>query len=140
MSNSLPQAETLFYDGTCALCHRAVKFVLRHDREGSLFRFAPLGGAAFQEMVPSGLRENLPDSVVVKTGDGQLLVRSDAFLHIFARVGGAWSALGKLLRVIPRPARDAVYDFVARVRYRIFGRKKDWCPVMAPELRKRFLP
>ncbi|HTV57651.1 MAG TPA: DCC1-like thiol-disulfide oxidoreductase family protein [Verrucomicrobiae bacterium] len=136
----MPQPETLFYDGTCALCHRAVVFVLRHDREGKLFRFAPLKGPTFQAMVPAERRANLPDTVVVQTSDARLLVRSDAFLHVFERIGGGWSALGKVLRAIPRPLRDAVYDFVARVRYQVFGRKQDWCPVMPPELRSRFDP
>jgi predicted DCC family thiol-disulfide oxidoreductase YuxK len=134
------EREILFYDGTCALCHRAVLFVLRHDRQGKLFRFAPLGGETFVAETPPEQRAGLPDSVVVKTLDGLLLVRSNAFLHICERIGGGWKLLANVLRVIPRPIRDVVYDFVARVRYRIFGRTKDWCPVMPPELRARFDP
>lgn len=91
-------------------------------------------------MVPSEQREGLPDSIVVKTSDGRLLMRSNAFLHISERIGGGWKALAAVLRVIPRPLRDLVYDGVARVRYRIFGRTQDWCPVMPPELRARFDP
>lgn len=140
MNAFLPSRETLFYDGTCALCHRAVKFVLRHDREGKLFRFAPLGGATFAARIPAEQRAGLPDSVVLQTGDGRLLVRSNAFLHIFVRLGGGWKILADLLRAVPRPWRDAVYEGVARVRYRVFGRTKDWCPVIPPELRARFDP
>lgn len=130
----------LFYDGTCALCHRAVLFVLRHDRDGKLFRFAPLGGPTFLAAIPEERRKDLPESVVVRTQDSRLLVRSNAFLHVCERIGGGWKFLARGLRVIPRPLRDAVYDFVARVRYRIFGRTKEWCPVMPPELRGRFDP
>jgi predicted DCC family thiol-disulfide oxidoreductase YuxK len=140
VSDVSPEREFLFYDGTCALCHRAVLFVLRHDSQGKLFRFAPLGGETFVAEIPSEQRAGLPDSVVVKTLAGLLLVRSNAFLHICRRIGGGWKLLANVLRVIPRPIRDAVYDFVARVRYRIFGRTKDWCPVMPPELRARFDP
>lgn len=140
MTGLSPEREFLFYDGTCALCHRAVLFVLRHDRQGKLFRFAPLGGETFLTAIPGEQRVGLPDSVVVKTVDGTLLVRSNAFLHICDRIGGAWKFLANSLRVIPRPIRDAVYDFVARVRYKIFGRTKDWCPIMPPELRERFNP
>jgi predicted DCC family thiol-disulfide oxidoreductase YuxK len=145
---SVPQAvspgesrtEILFYDGHCALCHGAVKFVLKRDTTGAAFRFAPLHGETFAARVPEGARRTLPDSIVVLTREGGLLARSDAFVHILARLGGGWEALAGVLRVIPRPLRDAMYNFVARVRYRVFGRRTDVCPVMAPELMSRFDP
>lgn len=130
----------LFYDGHCALCHRAVKFVLRHDRSGNAFRFAPLQGPTFQARVPAEGRAGLPDSIVVLTAEGALLVRSNAFLHILRRLGGGWKILAGVLAVIPRPVRDAVYDFIARIRFRIFGTRQEWCPVTPPELRARFDP
>jgi predicted DCC family thiol-disulfide oxidoreductase YuxK len=132
--------EMLFYDGHCALCHGAVKFVLRHDRTGSAFRFAPLGGETFQSKVPSGQRATLPDSVVVLTSDGRLLTRSDAFVHILRRLGGGQKALAGVLARIPRPVRDAAYNFIARIRYKVFGRREEVCPLVPPELRKRFDP
>jgi predicted DCC family thiol-disulfide oxidoreductase YuxK len=134
------QAEMLFYDGHCALCHGAVKFVLKRDRTGRAFRFAPLQGETFRARVPENARKDLPDSIVVLTERGDLLVRSDAFLHILRRLGGGWKVLAGLLRVIPRALRDAVYNFIARVRYRVFGTRTDWCPVAPPELRARFDP
>jgi predicted DCC family thiol-disulfide oxidoreductase YuxK len=134
------RAEVLFYDGHCGLCHRAVKFVVRHDRSGNAFRFAPLQGETFGERVPLPQREGLPDSMVVLTEDGSLLTRSDALIYILRRLGGGWKLLAGVLRVIPRPLRDFVYDFIARVRYRIFGRREDYCPVVPAELRKRFDP
>jgi predicted DCC family thiol-disulfide oxidoreductase YuxK len=148
-SNIVPplaqEPEMLFYDGHCALCHRSVKFVLKHDRSGKLFRFAPLQGPTFGARVPldAGLdakRAELPDSVVVLTSDGALLVRSNAVLHVLRRLGGGWRILAVVLGVIPRPLRDAAYDFVARMRYRVFGKREDWCPVISPDLRTRFDP
>lgn len=136
--NALP--EMLFYDGHCALCHGAVKFVLRHDRSGAAFRFAPLQGETFMTRVPESARKDLPDSIVVLTGEGALLVRSDAFIHILARLGGGWNPLAGALRAVPRPMRDAVYNFIARVRYSIFGRRADVCPIVPRELRARFDP
>jgi predicted DCC family thiol-disulfide oxidoreductase YuxK len=134
------QAEMLFYDGHCALCHGAVKFVLKHDRTGGAFRFAPLQGPTFLARVPEHLRKDLPDSIVVLTERGELLLRSDAFLHILRRLGGGWKFLAGLLRVVPRALRDLAYNFIARVRYRVFGTRTDWCPVVPPELRARFDP
>jgi predicted DCC family thiol-disulfide oxidoreductase YuxK len=132
--------EILFYDGRCALCHGTVKFVLKHDRAGAAFRFAPLQGETFALRVPETARRNVPDSIVVLTREGTLLVRSDAFVHILARLGGGWKVLAAMLRVIPRLLRDMVYNFVARVRYRVFGTRTEVCPVVPPDLRSRFDP
>jgi len=132
--------ELLFYDGHCALCHGAVKFVLKHDRSGNAFRFAPLQGATFQSRVSAGERADLPDSIVVLTEDGTLLLRSNAFVHILRRLGGGWKIFGGVLAVVPRPLRDVVYNFVARIRYRVFGKRDDLCPIVPPDLRARFDP
>jgi len=140
MSAAASPPETVFYDGHCALCHRTVKFVLRHDRSGTLFRFAPLQGSFFSAQIPPERRADLPDSIVVLTVDGSLLVRSDAFLHILRRLGGSWRALADFLAIAPRFLRDPVYNLVARTRYRIFGRRDDLCPIVPPEWRGRFEP
>ncbi len=132
--------EILFYDGHCALCHGAVKFVLKHDRSGKAFRFAPLQGATFQSRISAGARADLPDSIVVLTEDGTLLTRSNAFVHILRRLGGGWKILGGVLAVVPRPLRDVVYHFVARTRYRVFGTRDELCPLVPPDLRARFNP
>jgi predicted DCC family thiol-disulfide oxidoreductase YuxK len=126
----------VFYDGTCGLCHRAVRFAVARDRDGSRFRFAPLESAAFRRRVPDAAA--LPDSLVVRTPEGALLVRSAALLHILERAGGAWGLLASALRVLPAGFRDAIYDGVAAVRYRLFRRPADACPVTPPELRSRF--
>jgi len=132
--------ETLFYDGHCGLCHLSVQFVVRHDREGATFRFAPMQGPTFVAMVPVASREALPDSMVVLTVEGRLLVKSDAWLYIMRRLGGVWKLHGGVCRVFPKVLRDWVYDLVAAVRFRIFGRRNDLCPVFPPALRSRFLP
>ncbi len=140
MAPASPTTEILFYDGYCGLCHRTVKFVVKHDRSGHAFRFAPLQGETFQTRVPASQRAGLPDSIVVLTREGSLLVRSSASLHILQRLGGGWRILAGAIAVIPRPLRDAAYDFVARIRYRVFGRRDNVCPVTPPELRARFDP
>lgn len=134
------QREIVFYDGHCGLCHRGVKFVLKHDRSGTAFRFAPLQGETFQARVPVDQRANLPKSIVVQTRDGSLLMRSNAWIHILRRLGGGWKVMAAFMAVVPRPLRDVVYDFVARIRYRVFGRRDDLCPDVSPDLRARFDP
>jgi predicted DCC family thiol-disulfide oxidoreductase YuxK len=117
-----------------------VKFVLRHDRTGSTFRFAPLQGETFTSKVPAERRAGLPDSMVLQTLDGSLLVRSDAWLHILQRLGGGWKFLGAVMGVIPRALLDVVYDLIARIRFRIFGRRDNLCPIVPADLRARFDP
>ena len=138
-----PPAQTpdiLFYDGHCGLCHSAVKFVVKQDRSGKAFRFAPLYGKTFEATVPVDQRRVLCDSMVVQTCEGLLLMRSNALIRILQRLGGKWEILAAVMAVIPRPLRDAFYNVIARIRYGIFGRRDQWCPVVPGNLRARFDP
>ena len=132
--------EIIFYDGHCALCQCAVKFVLKHDRSGTAFRFAPLQGETFQARVPVDRCGCLPDSMAVETHNVSLLTRSDACIHVLRRLGGRWRIIAALAAVIPRPPRDGLYALLARIRYRVFGRRDDLCPIVPAELRGRFDP
>jgi predicted DCC family thiol-disulfide oxidoreductase YuxK len=131
--------EVLFYDGGCGLCHRTVRLVLGADR-AERFVFAPLQGSTFRQLVPEPDRVGLPDSIVVRMSDGHLLVRSSAILYTLSRLGGFWAFLAGLGRLVPRPVRDALYDFIARVRFRLFAQPAGYCPLVPKALRARFLP
>jgi predicted DCC family thiol-disulfide oxidoreductase YuxK len=135
----MTEPEVIFYDGGCGVCHRTVRLVLAADR-AERFVFAPLQGSTFRQLLSEPDRVGLPDSLVVRTPQGQLLVRSNAVLYIFSRLGGPWPVLANLARLIPRPVRDAVYDFIARIRFRLFDKPDDYCPLVPKELRARFLP
>lgn len=131
--------EHVFYDGGCGLCHRLVRFAMAEDRADQL-RFSPLAGATIRGLIPESERARLPDSVVVRADDGRVLTRSEAVLHVYARLGGLWRALGWACRAVPRPLRDVGYRFVASIRFAIFGRASEACPLLPPHLRERFLP
>ncbi len=130
--------ELLFYDGHCGLCHRAVRFVLAEDRLGTTFRFSPLQSDLFQATVSEAERRALPDSLVVRTAEGALLSRSTAILYILSGLGGAWRVIAGGVSLVPAPVRDGLYDAVARIRYRLFARPEDACPIVPGELRARF--
>jgi predicted DCC family thiol-disulfide oxidoreductase YuxK len=131
-----PGGPVVLFDGVCNLCNGAVRFVVRHDRRGR-FRFASLQSEAGQALLRRhGLDPADLFSVVLVDG-GRVTTRSDAALDVARGLGGAWRAAG-LLRAVPRPVRDRVYDWVARNRYRWFGRR-DACMLPSPELRARFL-
>jgi predicted DCC family thiol-disulfide oxidoreductase YuxK len=132
--------DLVLYDGTCGLCHGATRFLLSEDRPARAFAFAPLQGTTTEAEIPATVRAGLPDSIVVKTEGGEILTRWDAVLYLLARLGGFWRAIGASLRLVPRVLGDQVYDAVARTRYRIFGREKNACPMLPPDLRARFLP
>jgi predicted DCC family thiol-disulfide oxidoreductase YuxK len=134
------QPETIFYDGHCALCHATVKFILRHDRTGDAFRFAPLQGQTSSSRLTLEQRIGLGDSIVVLTRDNKLLSRSEGIVHILRQLGGGWKNLAVVLAVIPLPLRDAVYDLIARIRYRVLGRRSNLCPTIPAELLNRFEP
>ncbi len=125
----------IFFDGLCALCDSFVSRVLLWDRTG-IFRFAPLQGEAAKKI--GGLQSEEPStwSIVLVDGDG-IHRRSEAVLQILSRLGGTMKLI-KVLLWIPRGFRDRVYDFVARSRYRWFGRR-EFCRLPKPGEKNRFL-
>lgn len=127
---------TVYYDGTCGLCHRAVRFIIRRDRH-KRFVFAPLQGPRGQHAAHVlGLDPEQTTSLILEM-DGRWFMRSDAAWRIAARLDGAWPLLS-VLRLVPRFIRNALYDFVAQRRYRWFGRDES-CPLPAPDMAERFM-
>jgi predicted DCC family thiol-disulfide oxidoreductase YuxK len=126
----------LYFDGVCGLCSRAVDFVMRHDAEG-VFRFAPLQGETAAATLDPADTAHL-DSMVLMTQQGTFR-RSAAVVRILRLLGSFWWLLSWVLWIIPVPLRDLGYNFVARFRYRIFG-KHETCRLPTPEERDRFLP
>jgi predicted DCC family thiol-disulfide oxidoreductase YuxK len=130
--------ETIYYDGTCGLCHRWVRFVLAEDRL-ALFALSPLQGTAIRSELSDAERAQLPDSVVVHDAEREVRVKSSGVALVGDRLGGWWRVGATLLRIVPRPLRDLGYDAVAGVRRRLFAQPADSCPIVPPALRERFL-
>ncbi len=126
----------VLFDGVCNLCNTSVNFIIDHDPDG-YFKFAPLQSDIGQRLLRRcGVEGDGLDSIVLIEGE-RAYHRSAAALRIARRLRGVWSWLYGLL-IVPRPIRDRVYDWVARHRYRWFGRT-DQCRIPTPELRRRFL-
>ena len=132
--------DTLFYDGTCGLCHGAVRFFLAEDARGGHLRFGTLQGRSFHRAVPAKERAALPDSLVLVTRRDEILTRSRGVFHALAETGGYWRVLAAVAGLLPVRLADAVYDVVARVRHRLFRRPDEACPLIPKDLRGRFLP
>lgn len=132
----------ILYDGVCGLCNRLVQFLLRHDKQGRL-RFASLqSDFAAKVLQRHGIDPKDLDTLHVienyEQPNERVLQRSDAILRAARELGGFWSASAAAAKVIPRSLRDVVYRFVARNRYRVFG-KYDSCMLPDPNQRSRFL-
>jgi predicted DCC family thiol-disulfide oxidoreductase YuxK len=139
-AEAMPSPRTiLFYDGECGLCHRFVRFLLWRDADGARFAFSPLGGHHIRQVLSETERAALPDSLVLRTADGAIRTRSESVLGAFDLLGGFWQWVAAAGRIVPLRIRDAVYDWVARMRRRVFGAPPYSCPLVPAQLRDRFL-
>lgn len=126
----------ILFDGVCNLCNRSVQFVIRHDKKKQ-FHFASLQGAAGQQLLHKhGLPVNMLNSFVL-INENRVYTQSSAAIEMMRLLGGGWKYFS-FLRVIPRFIRDAVYRWVARNRYKWFGKREE-CIIPSPDLRDRFL-
>ena len=129
-------------DGICGLCNRLVQFLLRHDIHDRL-RFASLQS----EFAQVALARHGADAADLDTiqiienygrSDEKLFSRSDAILRAGSALGGIWKFAAATSHLVPKSLRDSFYRFVARNRYRAFG-KYDTCLLPEPKQRKKFL-
>ena len=126
----------VLFDGDCNLCTGSVQFLLGRDRKHRL-RFAALQSAAGQALLRRhGLPPEGRETIVVLEA-GRARVRSDAALLLARRLPWPWPLLAVFV-ACPRPLRDALYAWVARHRYRWFGRTES-CMLPTPEVADRFL-
>ena len=126
----------ILFDGVCNLCNGWVRFIIRRDPKG-IFRFAAQQTPTGQAIVQDYMRNTNALPSVILIDDNAIYAESDAILQILGRLAPPWSWIA-LLRIIPRPVRDACYQFVARHRYQWFGRT-EVCPVPSADIRSRFI-
>ena len=137
-----PESKAIvLYDGVCGLCNRAVQFLLKRDRLDRL-QFASLqSDLAAKVLNRHGLDPKGLDTVYAVLNYGEpnetLLAKGDAFLFFAGVVGGIWS-VARVVKIMPRPVRNRLYDFVARHRYQVFG-KSESCMLPDPKQRHKFL-
>ncbi|MDP1509671.1 thiol-disulfide oxidoreductase DCC family protein [Paenibacillus sp. CMAA1739] len=124
-------------DGGCHFCQGATRFIIKRDPEG-IFHFASLQSEVGQEFLHAGglSTDRLDTFVLIE--DGTYYTKSTAALRIAKRLRFPYP-LAYVLILVPRFVRDAVYNWVARNRYRWFGKdEEDQCQIPPPEIRKRF--
>lgn len=126
----------LLFDGVCNLCNGAVQFVIKYGSKDTL-RFTALQSETGQQILE---HFNLPKEEifsVILVENENVYVRSSAALRMYKNMGGIMSLMYFFI-IVPRPIRDAVYNFIAKNRYKWFGEKES-CMIPTPELKARFL-
>jgi len=125
----------VFYDGICGLCNRSVIWLIKHDRK-RILRYASLqSGFSKKALQDEGL--DITSGTIVFYDDQKVYTKSAAILKIFRRLGGIYR-LAMIFYILPPVLRDAIYDWIARNRYRWFG-KYESCPVPDPRNRQLFI-
>jgi predicted DCC family thiol-disulfide oxidoreductase YuxK len=132
----MDQQPVILFDGICNFCNSAVHFVIKRNASKNI-RFAAMQSDAGQQLLQ---QYNLPKEVMdsfVFIENGSAYQRSTASLKVCRHLRGLWPLCYGLI-IVPRVIRDAVYDFIARNRYKWFGRRAE-CMVPTPEIKQRFL-
>ncbi len=126
----------LLFDGVCNLCNGAVQFILKRDPKGNLLMASLQSEVGQGYLKKFGLdSENFDTFILIE--DDKYYTRSTAALRVAKRLKGLWPLMYMFI-IIPAFIRNAVYSFVAKRRYKWFG-KREVCMFPTPEMKKRFL-
>ncbi len=126
----------ILFDGVCNLCNTSVNFVIRKDKN-DLFRFAALQSDIGKEYITKfNINSTETDSIILIDQE-KAYIKSTAALYISRSLSGAYPLLFSFI-IVPKFIRNWVYDFVARNRYKWYG-KREVCMIPTPELRAKFL-
>lgn len=127
----------ILFDGVCNLCNNSVQFVIKHDTK-DIFRFISLqSDLGIKILKHIGVNPELTDSVVLYEPGKAYYYKAEAALHIIAEFGGVYKLLS-LIKIFPKFILNWAYDFIAKNRYRWYG-KQESCMIPKPELAAKFL-
>lgn len=133
---ALSDKPIVLFDGVCNLCNGSVLFIIKRDSQSRL-KFASLQSDYGAEQMK---RFNLPSSSlnsVLLIKSGQLFQKSNAALEIARMLDGIWPGM-YAFKIVPLFIRDFIYDWIAKNRYRWFG-KREACMIPTPEMKARFI-
>lgn len=127
----------ILFDGVCNLCNNAVNIIIDHDKN-DVFRYASLQSQLGQQLTSErGIDTSKIDSIILIDPGNAYYIKSTAALQIAKHLSGGYRLLSNFL-FLPEGFRNLVYDFIAKNRYKWFG-KKDNCRIPTPELKNKFL-
>lgn len=127
----------ILYDGECNYCDAIVQFLIRADKK-DVFKFAHISSRTGSELLKKfGIDPILHDSFIYVKAN-EYYMYSDGAGQVLLQLGGAYAVMGKILLTIPLTIRDAIYKWVARNRYKLFGRKQS-CDIPSQSILDKFL-
>lgn len=127
----------ILFDGVCNLCDSSVQFIIRHD-SNDVFRFVSLQSELGIQIVNHvGVDLTKIDSILFYESEVAYYYKSEAVLRIAQSLGGIFKCLG-FFSILPTRFLNLVYDFIAKNRYKWFG-KNESCMIPTPELQSKFL-
>lgn len=126
----------ILFDGVCNFCNYWVNFAIKRDKKKKI-RFTPLQGETAKKLVLQFDLDPNALSTVILIDAGKVYTQSSAVLRMCKYLDGGWK-LAYGLMIIPKFLRDAIYNIIARNRYKWFG-KKDECMIPTLEMKERFL-
>ena len=126
----------ILFDGVCNFCNYWVIFAIKRDKKKKI-RFAPLLGETAKKLLLQFELDPTALSTVILIDAGKVFTQSSAALRMCKYLDGGWKMAYSLM-IIPKFLRDAIYNIIARNRYKWFGKKEE-CMVPTPELKERFL-
>lgn len=133
-----PGKKIILFDGVCNLCNSSVQFVIKRDKR-DIFRFAPLQSDIGKKMIDErGIDTSTVDSIILIEPKIAYYTKSSAAIEIANDLGGIWKLFNVFTYILPVSMRDWVYDFIARNRYKWFG-KKESCMIPTPEMTAKFI-
>ncbi|RKR13159.1 putative DCC family thiol-disulfide oxidoreductase YuxK [Maribacter vaceletii] len=134
---SSPTKKIILFDGICNLCNGAIQFIIKRDTQ-NLFLFTPLQSKAGKKLLEERkIDTKNMDSILLIDPNVAYYIKSDAALEIVKNLSTPWRFI-RIFKVLPIGFRDFVYDFIAKNRYRWFG-KEEQCMIPTPELKTKFL-
>jgi len=126
----------ILFDGVCNLCNGVVTYIIKRDNK-NVFKFAALQSEIGQQLISKfNIDTSKVDSIILIDGEKHY-IKSSAALHIAKQLSGAYPLLFGFM-IVPKFIRNAVYDYIARNRYKWFG-KKESCMIPTSELKAKFL-
>ncbi|QAA83161.1 thiol-disulfide oxidoreductase DCC family protein [Aequorivita sp. H23M31] len=126
----------ILFDGVCNLCNGAINFVIKRDKR-NVFKFATLQSEIGKKLLSEFNVDTMNiDSMILIDGNN-FYIKSSAALRIAKYLTGGYPLLSGFF-IFPRFIRNAAYDYIARNRYKWFG-KKESCMIPTPELTSKFL-
>jgi predicted DCC family thiol-disulfide oxidoreductase YuxK len=134
--NNTKNKSLILFDGVCNLCNASVNFIIKHDKKVH-FNFASLQSDAAKELLLQFNVKKIKMDSIVLIENGTFYEKSTAALRISKKLNGGYKLLYVFI-IIPTFLRDWVYDFIAKNRYKWYG-KKDSCMIPSKDLKNRFL-